>query len=125
MVDQKVGTNEAVDALDETQFVEVMFARNDEEAAACCSLLGENQIAARQSRTGVADDDRGVAILVPETNQDEALELLALRAQDDDGDEDEFEDGDDEFDDDDDDDDDFDDDVDDDEDDDLADDEDE
>jgi len=125
MVDQKVGTNEAVDALDETQFVEVMFARNEEEATACCSLLGENQIASRQSRTGIADDDRGVAILVPEANQDEALELLALRAQDDDGDEDEFEeDGDDDFDDDDDDDD-YDDDLDDDDDDDLGDDEDE
>ena len=118
MVDDKVGTSEAVNDLDDVGLVEVMFARTEDEATACCTLLEEHDIHAKLSRTGIEDDDRGVAILVPEANQDEALELLALRAQDDDsdGDEDEIED---ETDDDDDDDDELDDDFDDDDDDDL------
>lgn len=116
MVDDKVGTSGAVNDIDGASLVEVMFARTEDEATVCCSLLEEHDIHATLSRTGIEDDDRGVAILVPEANQDEALELLALRAQDDDGDEDEIED---ETDDDDDDDDEFDDDFDDDDDDDV------
>ena len=116
MVDDKLGTGGAVNDVDDAGLVEVMFARTEDEATVCCSLLEEHDIHAKLSRTGIEDDDRGVAILVPEANQDEALELLALRAQDDDGDEDDIEE---ETDDDDDDDDELDDDFDDDDDDDV------
>lgn len=93
MVDDKVGMSGSVNDVDGAGLVEVMFARSEDEATVCCSLLEEHDIHATLSRTGIEDDDRGVAILVPEANQDEALELLALRAQDDDdGDEDDIDD---------------------------------
>jgi hypothetical protein len=102
MIEEKTGCSNTRGQADELHYVEVMFARTADEASSCCSLLQDHRIPSRTAG-GPEIDDRGVAVLVPDMYQDDALEILAMRAQDDDAqDDEETEEGDDDFEDDDD-----------------------
>lgn len=116
-MDERVGISESLKHLAEDQYVEVMFARTQEEAQRCRELLEGHAIPARVERPDPAAQVSGVSVLVPSDHLDDASEILALEAQEedeefddgvfDDADDDEYEDDDDDdFDDDDDDDDD-------------------
>lgn len=75
---------DAVQRAAKAEFVEVMFAKSSAEASSCCSLLESHNIPARIALEGGDIRDTGVPILVPTDTLDDAAELLAMRAQDDD-----------------------------------------
>jgi len=114
MVDEDVGLNDSLEQLGDGAFVEVMFAKTQDEAVRCRDLLEKHSIPARVEPPVVDSRIAGVSVLVPGTRLDDASELLALSAADeedepDDGgfddsdDDDDYDDDDDDFDDDDDD----------------------
>ncbi len=81
MMDETMGIANTVKCAEETDFVEVMFARNTQEAKDCIQFLLENQVPSRLESERGKQAEYGVAVLVPSDRMIEATELLAARAQ--------------------------------------------
>lgn len=79
MMEEEFGSRKVLDKVG-AEYVEVMFAKSLEEAKACCSLLEEENIAARYEKSDDSTDG-GIAILVPESHFVDATEILSSRTQ--------------------------------------------
>lgn len=91
MVDEDIGPENTIERTGDESFVEVMFAKSLDEAAGCRTLLLERRIPARVEVDSEIAKRCGIAVLVPADRLIEASELLASRAQDEDGDFDDYE----------------------------------
>lgn len=83
MMDETKGASRIMQFAEETDFVEVMFARSQTQASECLQLLLDRAIPARLEETDGPVSRTGVAILVPNGRMIEASELLAARVDDD------------------------------------------
>jgi hypothetical protein len=83
VADKPLGTNDPLDESANLRFVEVMFAKSDDEAIGCRDLLAEQDIPARIEDTEHRNCRSGIAVLVPSDRVVEASELLVTRPQDD------------------------------------------
>lgn len=105
MMDNYMGTTDTLNAPDQEDLVEVMFARNSAEAKACIRELLASNIPARMEGGKGMGGGYGVAVLVPSDRLILASEILAAKAQDEEeeeeeeleGDEEDADDADDEF----------------------------
>lgn len=109
MVEQIIGFGNTLQEVDNTDFVEVVFARTLDEARDYCTLLEEHSISSRIEPGLHSASQCGVAVLIPHDRLIEASEILTIQAQDhddddfyddDEGDEDDYGDDDLDFDDD-------------------------
>lgn len=94
MVQFGVGPEDVPAAVEDGGFVEVLFARTQDEAESNRLYLEEHAIPARVETDPVMPSRSGIALLVPPARLIEASEALVVKAQEDD----EFDDDDDEFD---------------------------
>lgn len=81
MMDETMGTANTVNYAEQTDFVEVMYARSLQEARECISFLLERDVPSRLETERGMQPDYGVAVLVPTDRLVEASELLAAMAQ--------------------------------------------
>ncbi|MFQ5422660.1 MAG: hypothetical protein ACE5F9_01635 [Phycisphaerae bacterium] len=83
MADRSIQIERVAAQTSDPGFVEIMFARSPGEASRCCSLLEDHGVPARVEAHHEDAEDTGVPVLVPAECLEQAAELLAMRAQDD------------------------------------------